>query len=108
MTKLILRRDTGWADKLRTYHIFLDGTKIYKLKEGAEFTYEIEEGHHVVEAKIDWCGSRPFHFDAHSDDVYVSVMSALRGAMLFLGWLYMLFNRRGYLKLELETPQKTQ
>ena len=95
---------------LRAYRIFLDDIEICKLKEGSEFTYEIAKGHHTLMAKIDWCGSRPLQFDARSDDVHVSVKSALRGWELFLLWVY-LITRWDYIKLELDdataTPSRT-
>jgi hypothetical protein len=101
MPTLTVRRDNGWADKLRKYVIRLDGVEIGQLGEGAELRHEIRDGRHVIEARIDWCGGAPLEFDARAVDQVVIVRSALRGWRSALAGLYVIFNRRGYLKLEL-------
>jgi hypothetical protein len=101
MPTLTVQRDKGWADKIRKYRILLDGAEIGRLGEGEVLHQQITNGPHVIEAKIDWCGSRPLHFNAQSEDKVVLVRSALRGWRLLLGIFYVLFNRRGYLLLEL-------
>lgn len=102
MATLIVRRDKGYADKLRYYRIMLDGLEIGQIAEGTELRQDISEGPHVVEAKIDWCGSQPLEFHALAGDQVVIVRSALRGFRLFLVFVYVFFNKRGYLTLELQ------
>jgi len=101
MTKLTVTRDKGWADRLRKYRILLDGLEIGWIGEGDMIEQQIAAGSHVIEARIDWCGSRPFRFEAQSDDIGVVVRSALRGWRLFFFLFYIIFNTRGYLALEL-------
>lgn len=66
MPTLTVQRDKGWADKIRKYRILLDGAEIGRLSEGQVLRQQITGGPHFVEAKIDWCGSRPLHFEAVS------------------------------------------
>ena len=101
MTTLTVHRDEGWADKLRKHRILLDGVEIGRLGERDELMHQVSEGRHVIEARIDWCGSQPLSFEAKAEGVVVTVKSALRGWRVLLLLFYIIFNRRGYLTLEL-------
>jgi|SRR5690349_5035066 len=100
MVTLTVRRDKGWSDKLRKYRILLDGREIGRIGEGEVVRHPLTQGAHVIEARIDWCGSRPLEFEARATDKDVLVRSALRGWRLLFGLSYVLFNRRRYLTLE--------
>ena len=102
MTTLTVQRDKGWADKLRKYQILLDGVEIGRLGESAKLLHQVGVGRHVIEATVDQCGSQPLSFEANSEDLVVTVKSALRGWRVFLALFYIIFNRRGYLTLELK------
>lgn len=104
MATLTLRRDAGWADKIRDYRIIIDGAEVGRLREGAELRCSVGSGQHVLEARIDWCGSKRLHLDVGSGDLVVFVRSALRGWRVFLSLYYALFDRRGWLKVELKEP----
>jgi hypothetical protein len=101
MTTLTVHREKGWADKLRKYQILLDGAEIGTLGEGDRLVHQVGGDRHVIEARIDWCGSQPLSFEANTDDVVVAVKSALRGWKMFFVLYYIFFNRQGYLTLEL-------
>ncbi len=100
MATLTVRRDKGYADKMRKYHIVLDGAEIGRIAEGEVLRKEVSEGPHVLEARIDWCGSPAFEFNARAGEEVVLVRSALRGWRMSLGLLYVIFHRRGYLEIE--------
>ncbi len=102
MATLAVRRDKGYADKLRKYRILLDGLEIGQLAEGTVLRQEVSEGPHVVEARVDWCGSQPLDLHAVAGEQVVVVRSALRGWRVMLALFYVIFNRRGYLTLELQ------
>jgi hypothetical protein len=89
MATLTVRRDKGYADKFRKYRIRLDGLEIGQLAEGTVLCQDINEGPHVVEAKIDWCGSQPLDFHALAGEQVLLVRSALRG------WRWMCPESRG-------------
>jgi len=101
MAQLTVQRDKGYANKFGKYRILLDGEEIGRLAEGAVLQRDIRPGRHVAEARIDWCGSKPLVFDALDGDQVLVVRSALRGWRVMLALWYILFNRRGYLDLEL-------
>ena len=102
MASLTVRRDKGYADKFRKYRVLLDGVEIGQLAEGAVLRRDIGDGPHVVEARIDWCGSQPLTFNSQAGELSVNVRSALRGWRVMLAGLYLIFNRRGYLIVELQ------
>jgi hypothetical protein len=106
MTTLTVHRDKGWSDKLRKYQILLDGVEIGRLGQGEKLMQQVADGRHVLEATIDWCGSQPLSFEANTEDVVVTVKSALQGWRILLSSFYIIFNRRGYLSLEL-SQQRT-
>jgi hypothetical protein len=66
MPTLSVQRDRGIADKLRKYRILLDGLEIGELAEEAVLSRETSSGPHVLEARIDWCGSQPLSSVAHN------------------------------------------
>ena len=106
MPTLTVRRDRGWSDKLRKYRVIVDGVVIGQLAEGGELRHTLDEGTHVIEARIDWCGSPTTQFDAAGDAVML-VRSALRGWRVLLTLFYVLFNPRGYLTVEPESASKS-
>jgi hypothetical protein len=83
------------------YRILVDGVEIGRLGEGATLAHQVSEGPHVVQATIDWCGSQPLNFEAKSEDLVVTLKSALRGWRMFFIGFYVFFNRHGYLTLGL-------
>jgi myo-inositol catabolism protein IolC len=101
MTTLTVQRDNGWADKLRKYRILVDGVEIGRLGENEKLFHQVGEGLHVIDARVDWCGSRPLKFEARSEDLEVTVKSSLRGWRVFLALFYVIFNRHRYLTLDL-------
>ena len=100
MPTITVRRDKGWADKMRKYRILVDGAEIGQLGEGEVLRHEISDETHSIEARIDWCGSRRIPFQAQSEDLVFLVRSALRGWRLQFTLFYIVFNRRGYLILD--------
>jgi hypothetical protein len=101
MAVLTIRRDQGHTDRLRRYHLWLDGSEVGQIRNAQELGLEISSGSHILVARIDWCGSRPLRFEVGSSDTVILVSSALRGWRMALGTLYVFFNRNGYLRLEL-------
>jgi hypothetical protein len=97
MIKLTIRRESQWADKTRRYKIVLDGQPIGLLAENASLQQEISEGSHKIQARIDWCGSKPLNFEANRD-VNLVVKNISRG------FLTLIFNPRRYLSVELANP----
>jgi hypothetical protein len=100
MATLTLRRDKGWADKIREYRILIDGAEVGRLGENDVLHHELSDGPHLIEARVDWCGSQPLRLEAASGDSDILVRSALRGWRVLFPLINIVFNRRGYLLLE--------
>ena len=100
MASITIARGAGYMDSLRAYTILLDGHPLGELTESEIRTFPIEPGQHRLEARIDWCGSRPLAFTAApDDDVKFFVDSNLRGPKCGLVLFYIAFAWRSYLKL---------
>lgn len=63
MTKLIIKRSSEWTNRGRKIRIYLDGKKIGTIEDGAAREFELQPGEHVLQAKIDWCGSQKHHLE---------------------------------------------
>ena len=101
MPSLVITRDRAYADCLRSYRVLLDGKFAGTVAPRGELRREIGPGEHVVEVRIDWCGSQPMRFTATGDH-HIAVKSALRGWRLALALVYILFLHRSYLTLDLD------
>ncbi|QYA26894.1 hypothetical protein G3I01_15780 [Gramella sp. MT6] len=68
MSKLIIKRDSEWANKMRSFDLYLNGRKFAEIKDRQLLTYTIPEGKYQLIAKIDWCGSKPMNFEIGKDE----------------------------------------
>ena len=57
MTKISIERSSEFLNWIRDYQIYIDGKKVGTIENGGSKDFEVEEGNHTVEARIDWCGS---------------------------------------------------
>jgi hypothetical protein len=103
MPQLRIRRDRRWADKLGRYEILLDGRSLGLLAEGATLCQEITPGPHIIQARINWCGSEGLHFEA-TGDVDFSVKNAHAGWRILLAAFYAVFDPGRYLTIEPANP----
>jgi len=101
MPSLVITRDRGYADSIRSYRVLLDGELAGTVTPRGELRLEIGPGKHVVEVRIDWCGSQPMRFTATGHH-HIVVRSAVRGWRLVLFPVYILFLHRSYLTLDLD------
>ena len=55
---LILERTRSkWDDATRSYKVLIDGVKIGEIKNGETKYFDVPEGYHTLQLKIDWCSS---------------------------------------------------
>ena len=99
----MITRDSGYADRFRSYRIILDGKCIGDVAPGGELRANVSAEQHVLEARIDWCGSEAMRLNVTGDHRVV-VRSALRGWRVLLVIFYIIFLRRSYLVLDLDPP----
>ncbi len=57
MSKLIIRRNSEWNNKGRSFWIYIDGEKVEKIADGQTRLFDLEPGKYEVYAKVDWCSS---------------------------------------------------
>lgn len=101
MPSLKIARDSGYADRLRAYHVILDGLKVGEVRNGETREFAVSSGRHRISLKIDWCGSNAIEFTvAGEDQLSFRVKSNLRGIKVFAAFWYVIFDRSSYLVLE--------
>ena len=64
MCVLRLHRSSTYIDAVRPYRILANGSEIGKVVRGSTLEVSVPAGQTIVEAKIDWCSSRPLNLDA--------------------------------------------
>ena len=95
-----IKRDSGYADRLRAYKVVLDEKVIGEIKNGQEVAFEIPKGSHQLYLKIDWCRSNIINFDADDSDAGFECGSSLRGVKIFLAIFYITLSKDQYLWLK--------
>jgi hypothetical protein len=60
---IILKRTSGYADKLRAYKVLLDGSEIGSIGDGEIKDFQVLPGKHILQLAIDWCNSNPIQFE---------------------------------------------
>ncbi|RXP52474.1 hypothetical protein EC396_11230 [Lutibacter sp. HS1-25] len=68
MTKLILKRNSEWNNKLRDYGIYIDDKKIGTIANGETKEFDLDSGNYNINGKIDWCKSPKINFEITEND----------------------------------------
>lgn len=65
MAKLIIYRNSEWANKSLSYSLYLNNEKVSEIEDRETKTLSLPEGDYRLEAKMNWCGSQAmdFHLD---------------------------------------------
>ena len=77
-------RHGGYADKLRSYRIFVNDAHVGNVAEDSVLVCEVPSGTIKVQARIDWCRSEPLVLDAAPDQTIEFVVSNHWGPFLAL------------------------
>ena len=64
MCTLRVSRGRQYADRLRSYKIFVNGAQVGTIPVNDEFDVQVPAGRMTVEARIDWTRSAPLEIDA--------------------------------------------
>jgi len=101
MSTLRLTRDSGYADRIRAYRVFLDEKKIGEIRNGENKEFSVSPGQHELSVRIDWAGSKTVQFMiGENEAVTFRVKSNLRGARFFSVLRYVSVARNSYLLLD--------
>lgn len=57
MATIKLQRTSEYINRMRDYHILIDGQKVGTIANGETKEFETTNGQHSLIAKIDWCSS---------------------------------------------------
>jgi hypothetical protein len=99
--KLRIRRTVSYADRLRAYHVHLDGRSIGTLNAGENCEFDIAPGSHSLEVRIDWCTSPLRMFQVKlGEKVEYECGSHLKGWKLLASIWYVAVARNKYLELK--------
>ncbi|AVR46067.1 hypothetical protein C7S20_12825 [Christiangramia fulva] len=62
MAKLIVYRNSEWANKNLSYSLYLNDKKLSEIKDQQEKSFSLPEGDYCLKAKMRWCGSQSLDF----------------------------------------------
>lgn len=94
-----IKRDTGYADRIRAYKVVLDGNVIGEIRNGQQVEVDVAPGKHQLNLKIDWCRSNIVDFEMNQDAVEFECGSNLRGFKILFAIVYATFLRSQYIWL---------
>jgi hypothetical protein len=97
-SKLKIIRHGGFADRLRSYKIFINDKHVGNVARNSVLDLEVPSGAVSVQARIDWAGSRPLVVDAAPSRTIEVEVSNHWGPFLAL-WA-VTFGCRSYLLLK--------
>ena len=69
MAKIELTRSSEYANRMRKIKVLLDNQEIGTISNGQTKVFDIPDGEHRLQTKIDWLVSNPVDFDIKSDEV---------------------------------------
>lgn len=100
MAIIKIKRDSGYADRIRVYHVMLDGQMVGKISNGESIEIAIEPGNHELFLKIDWCRSNKIDFVISADEIRAfDCGSSLIGIKVLLAIVYVTFLWNEYIWL---------
>lgn len=100
-TKITIKRDSGYADRFRSYQVIVDGETIGSIADGQSKSFSIKPGAHTLRLKIDWGKSNDVVFTAVRDKTtHFICASRARGVKVLLAVIYATILSQRYIKLE--------
>jgi len=67
MAEIYIHRNSEWANRMRDFELYLNGTKIGNIGDREVKKFTVSPGIYELKAKIDWCGSKPLAFTLGND-----------------------------------------
>ncbi len=103
MPTLIINRSSEYTNRLRAIKIIVDGKEIDTIKNGETKRFDLPEGDHQVQAKIDWCTSNVVQFRISEGNIKTFNLTSFAKHSRFGIWsaaYYISFAPNKYLRLE--------
>ena len=82
--RLTFTRGRLYADRLRSYRILVDGRPVGRLDPRGRLDVTVPPGFHRIEARVDWCRSRPMDIDLRPGEAVGVEVTNTYGAILAL------------------------
>ena len=99
---LILKSETAnWADVTRAYKVIIDGIEVGVIKNGETKEYDLNEGFHSLQLKIDWCSSQAESFVVKNGDTIYANCAPAKKPFLFGELIYITFMCNHYIDLKI-------
>ena len=97
-----INRPKQHQDKIRDYHLIVDGNKLTKIKPNSKAVVTIPDDAEYIQAKIDWCSSPKFYVrDIKSNQVLIkNTFGGNTLTALFISLYYITFGKGKYLTIE--------
>ena len=90
MGKVIIQRESGFADRIRKYKIILNEKEIGTLGNGETKEFDAPTSNNEIFLKIDWCRSNKLRFESSRDSVnQFSGGSNMKGIKLLFSIVYL-------------------
>ena len=99
-----LTRGSSYADRIRAYKVFIDDVYRGDIKANETIDYAVNNGNHVIYAKIDWCGSNKVDVNINNSICELEIGSSLAGGKFWIPFYTLLlitFFRNKYLWIKL-------
>ena len=80
MATIKIKRTNDYINYLRDYRLFIDGQKIGTIGNNQIKEFDILIGQHSLIAKIDWCSSPEFPFEASEKDSKILLLGGMRSS----------------------------
>ena len=101
MLELTRMNENGWDDGARAYLVYIDGKKEGAIREGETKQFEVSEGTHTLQMKIDWCSSPLRTFTAEAGKTVYARCAPAKKPFLIGPLLYITLFFRRYVDLEI-------
>jgi len=98
MGKIVLKRDSGYADRARKYKLICNGKVLGTILNGETKEFITEQTDLELFLKIDWCRSNKLKIHLEKNQIKsIYCGSSLREVKLLFGMIYALFMPHKYL-----------
>ena len=98
-----LTRGNDYTDKLRSYKIFIDDIYRGNIKNNEVKEFDVDNGEHIIYAKIDWCESNRLCINSNSSITELEIGPSVSGEKIFIPFisiLYVTFLKNNYLYIK--------
>ena len=82
MANLIIERKHEWTSMARSYRIYVNGEKVGSIGNGQMKSFPLEPGKHIIQARIDWCGSTKHEIDLDNETIVSYRIASFKYAQL--------------------------